>query len=51
MSKKLSSASDTEFREAIGKAIPNAQITAMAAGATVGYMLGKKKRVKRRKTN
>jgi len=52
MSEKISSASDTDFREEIGKAIPQAHTAAMLAGAVTGYLLGKKtKRVKRRKSN
>jgi hypothetical protein len=42
MSKKISSASDTEFREAISKAIPRPHTTAMVAGVVAGYVMGKK---------
>jgi hypothetical protein len=44
MSKKISSASDTEFREAIGKAIPKSTaVIAAGAGAVAGYLVGKKR--------
>jgi len=43
MSKKISSASDTEFRREIGKAIPKVNTAAIVAGAVAGHLVGKKR--------
>lgn len=43
MSNKVSSASETEFRAEIGKAIPKMNTAAIAAGAVAGYLVGKKR--------